>query len=52
MQYDDRTPGLVAAGQLATAVMKVAQTQVDGASDRLCQSEGLIDVGLVCTTTL
>jgi GNAT superfamily N-acetyltransferase len=39
-------------GQRYRAAYQLLQTQVGGASDRLCQSEGLPDLGLVCTTTL
>jgi GNAT superfamily N-acetyltransferase len=39
-------------GQQHGAVYQLLQTEVDGASDRLCRSEGLSDLGLVCTTTL
>jgi GNAT superfamily N-acetyltransferase len=39
-------------GQQYQAAYQLLQTQVGGASDRLCQSEGLTDLGLVCTTTL
>jgi GNAT superfamily N-acetyltransferase len=39
-------------GQRHQAAYQLLQTQVGGASDRLCQSEGLTDLGLVCTTTL
>jgi GNAT superfamily N-acetyltransferase len=38
-------------GQRHQAAYQLLQTQVGGASDRLCQSEGLNDLGLVCTTT-
>jgi GNAT superfamily N-acetyltransferase len=38
-------------GQRHRAAYQLLQTQVGGASDRLCQSEGLTDLGLVCTTT-
>jgi GNAT superfamily N-acetyltransferase len=34
------------------AAYQLLQTEVGGASDRLCRSEGLTDLGLVCTTTL
>jgi hypothetical protein len=34
------------------AAYPLLRTEVGGASDRLCQSEGLTDLGLVCTTTL
>ena len=39
-------------GQRHQAAYQLLQTQVGGASDRLCQSEGLTDLGLACTTTL
>jgi GNAT superfamily N-acetyltransferase len=39
-------------GQQYQAAYQLLQTQVGGASDRLCQSEGLADLGIVCTTTL
>jgi GNAT superfamily N-acetyltransferase len=39
-------------GQRHQASYQLLQTQVGGTSDRLCQSEGLADLGLVCTTTL
>ena len=39
-------------GQRHQAAYQLLQTQVGGASDRLCKSEGLADLGLVCTTTL
>jgi GNAT superfamily N-acetyltransferase len=39
-------------GQRHWAAYQVLQTQVGGASDRLCQSEGLTDLGLVCTAML
>ena len=39
-------------GQQHHAAYQLLQTQVGGASDRLCQSEGLTDLGLVCTPTL
>jgi GNAT superfamily N-acetyltransferase len=39
-------------GQQHQATYQLLQTQVGGASDRLCQSERLADLGLVCTTTL
>ena len=38
-------------GQRHQAAYQLLQTQVGGASDRLCQSERLADLGLVCTTT-
>jgi GNAT superfamily N-acetyltransferase len=34
------------------AAYQLLRTETGGASDRLCQSEGLIDLGLVCTSTL
>ena len=39
-------------GQRHQAAYQLLQTQVGGASDRMCQLEGLADLGLVCTTTL
>jgi GNAT superfamily N-acetyltransferase len=39
-------------GQAHGAAYQLLQTQVEGASDRLCRSEGLTDLGLVCTTPL
>jgi GNAT superfamily N-acetyltransferase len=39
-------------GQQHQAVYQLLQTEVGGASDRLCQSEGLTDLGMVCTSTL
>jgi GNAT superfamily N-acetyltransferase len=39
-------------GQQHKAAYQLLQTGVDGASDRLCRSEGLTDLGLVCTSTL
>jgi GNAT superfamily N-acetyltransferase len=39
-------------GQRHQAAYQLLQTQVGGASDRLCQSEGLADLGMVCTTML
>ena len=39
-------------GQQHEAAYQLLQTEVDGASDRLCRSEGLADLGMVCTTTL
>ena len=39
-------------GQQHDAAYQLLQTEVDGASDRLCRSEGLTDLGLVCTTSL
>jgi hypothetical protein len=38
-------------GRQHQAAYQVLQTEV-GASDRLCQSEGLTDLGLVCTSML
>ena len=38
-------------GQQHQAAYQLLQTEVNGASDRLCQSEGLADLGLVCTST-
>jgi GNAT superfamily N-acetyltransferase len=39
-------------GQQHQAAYQFLQTEAGGASDRLCQSEGLTDLGLVCTSTL
>jgi GNAT superfamily N-acetyltransferase len=39
-------------GQRHRAAYQLLQTEAGGASDRLCQSEGLADLGLVCTSTL
>ena len=39
-------------GQQHKAAYQLLQTEVGAASDRLCQSEGLTDLGLVCTSTL
>jgi GNAT superfamily N-acetyltransferase len=39
-------------GQQHRAAYQLLQTEAAGASDRLCQSEGLTDLGLVCTSTL
>ena len=39
-------------GQRHQAAYQILQTEVDGASDRLCRSEGLTSLGLVCSTTL
>jgi Transcriptional regulator PadR-like family len=39
-------------GQQNRAAYQLLQTEAGGASDRLCQSEGLADLGLVCTSTL
>ena len=38
-------------GQQHQAAYQLLQTQTGGASDRLCRSEGLTDLGLVCTST-
>jgi GNAT superfamily N-acetyltransferase len=38
-------------GQQHQAAYQLLQTEVGGASDRLCRSEGLTDLGLVCTST-
>jgi GNAT superfamily N-acetyltransferase len=38
-------------GQQHQAGYQILQTEVGGASDRLCRSEGLTDLGLVCTST-
>jgi len=38
-------------GQQHQAAYQLLQTEVNGPSDRLCQSEGLTDLGLVCTST-
>lgn len=40
------------AGAIGPMEIMLLQTQVGGASDRLCRSEGLTDLGLVCTITL
>jgi len=39
-------------GQQHRAAYQLLQTEAGGASDRLCQSEGLADLGLVCTSML
>jgi len=39
-------------GQQHQATYQLLQTEVNGASDRLCQSEGLTDLGLVCASTV
>jgi GNAT superfamily N-acetyltransferase len=39
-------------GQQHQAAYQLLQTEVGGASDRLCQSEGLTDLGLACTSML
>jgi GNAT superfamily N-acetyltransferase len=39
-------------GQQHHAAYQLLQTETGGASDRLCQSEGLTDLGLVCTSIL
>ncbi len=39
-------------GRQHDAAYQLLQTEVDGASDRLCRSEGLTDLGLVCTAPL
>jgi GNAT superfamily N-acetyltransferase len=39
-------------GQQHGATYQLLQTKVNGASDKLCRSEGLTDLGLVCTSTL
>jgi GNAT superfamily N-acetyltransferase len=39
-------------GHQHRAAYQLLQTEVGGASDRLCQSEGLTDLGLVCTSIL
>ena len=39
-------------GQQHQAAYQLLQTGTGGASDRLCRSEGLTDLGLVCTSTL
>jgi GNAT superfamily N-acetyltransferase len=38
-------------GQQHRAAYQLLQTEVGGASDRLCRSERLTDLGLVCTST-
>ena len=39
-------------GQEHQAAYQLLQTEVGGASDRLCRAEGLTDLGLVCASTL
>jgi GNAT superfamily N-acetyltransferase len=39
-------------GHQHQAAYQLLQTETGGASDRLCRSEGLTDLGLVCTTIL
>jgi GNAT superfamily N-acetyltransferase len=39
-------------GHQHRAAYQLLQTEVGGASDRLCRSEGLADLGLVCTSML
>jgi GNAT superfamily N-acetyltransferase len=39
-------------GQQHRAAYQLLQTAAGGASDRLCRSEGLADLGLVCTSML
>ena len=39
-------------GQQHQAAYQLLQTEAGGASDRLCRSEGLTDLGLVCTSML
>jgi hypothetical protein len=39
-------------GQQHQAAYQLLQTEAGGASDRLCRSEGLTDLGLACTSTL
>jgi GNAT superfamily N-acetyltransferase len=39
-------------GHQHDAAYQLLQTEAGGASDRLCRTEGLTDLGLVCTTTL
>jgi GNAT superfamily N-acetyltransferase len=39
-------------GQQHHAAYQLLQTEVGGASDRLCQSEGLTDLGFVCVSRL
>ena len=39
-------------GHQHQAAYQLLQTETDGASDRLCRSEGLTDLGLACTSTL
>ena len=39
-------------GQQHRAAYQLLQTEVGGASDSLCRSEGLTDLGMVCATPL
>jgi GNAT superfamily N-acetyltransferase len=39
-------------GAARGAEYQILNTVVDGASDRLCRTEGLTDLGIVCTTSL
>ncbi|MET8628599.1 GNAT family N-acetyltransferase [Kitasatospora sp. NPDC004669] len=39
-------------GKVNGADYQLLQTAAGGASDRLCQSEGLADLGFVCTATV
>ncbi len=39
----------MAGGQAHGAAYQILSTVIDGASDRLCRSEGLSDLGVVCT---
>jgi GNAT superfamily N-acetyltransferase len=39
-------------GQQHKGAYQLLQTEVGGASDRLCRSEGLTDLGLICTSRL
>ncbi len=39
-------------GEQHQAAYQLLQTEVGGASDRLCQSEGLTGLGLVCVSIL
>jgi GNAT superfamily N-acetyltransferase len=39
-------------GHSQQAAYQILQTEVGGASDRLCRSEGLADLGLICTSIL
>ena len=39
-------------GHQHQAAYQLLQTEVGGASDRLCRSEGLADLGLACTSIL
>ncbi|MET8630843.1 GNAT family N-acetyltransferase [Kitasatospora sp. NPDC004669] len=39
-------------GHANGADYQLLQTTASGASDRLCQAEGLADLGFVCTTTV